>query len=221
MSVFSLLTDVHRLPRRVVVIDVFRSSNTVIELLARGAARVIPVAEIVEARTLVAADPNRLLLGERNGERLPGCDGDNSPTQNLSGLNGATVVLTTSGGTRCIAACGREREIWMGSFANGKALVHRLLREGADDVGFWAVGVAGKTVAEEDEYCAAWMEQLWQGELPQAAASLREGLLSTPGAERLRKLNQHADLEYCCVFDCRSVTPKLVRGGDDLWGFVP
>lgn len=220
MSVYSLLEDARRLPRRVVVIDVFRSSNTVIELLSRGAARVIPVAEIGEARAIVAANPGCLLLGERNGERLPGCDGDNSPTQQLPGLDGATVALTTSGGTRCIASCGRGREIWMGSFANGRALVHRLLAEGADDVGFWAVGVAGEISAAEDELCAAWMDGLWRGSR-QEAEPLRERLLGCDGAGRLRDLGQHADLEYCCLFDSRTVTPKLVRGDDDLWGFVP
>lgn len=218
MTVLSLVADAPRLPGRVVVIDVFRSSNTIIELLARGASRVVAVGEVDKAQELKRTRPGMLLLGERKGVRLSGCDGDNSPTQDLGDIKGAEVALTTSGGTRCISACGPDRELWIGSFANAGTLIARLREAGSAEVGFWAVGVAGEQPAEEDELCAAYLDALWSGEAPDFGTILPE-LSASPGAARLRELGQFADLEYCCQLDTRTVTP-LRPSGDTVGGFI-
>ena len=63
--------------------------------LGAGAARVVPVEGIDEARALKAAHPDWLLVGERHGRRLPGFDCGNSPTEVLAvpDLAGRTLVV--------------------------------------------------------------------------------------------------------------------------------
>ena len=65
-----------------VVIDVLRASTTIVTALAHGAARVVPVAEVDEARRrAVAIEGSVVLGGERGGLRIPGFDLGNSPRE--------------------------------------------------------------------------------------------------------------------------------------------
>ncbi len=220
MSVCRTLADVAKLPETVVVIDVFRSSNTVLAVLAMGAERVVTVEGIDQARALKQANPSWLLLGERGGRRLPDTDGDNSPAQVLPDFAGATVILTTSGGTRCIEACGPEQSVYLGSFANSASLVEVLKRNAAgSDVGFWAVGVRGEEPAEEDDLCADYLDALWRGD-PADFEAIRLALLSCPGADRLRRFGQEADLAFCAALDSHDVVPRRVPFDNGLWCLV-
>ena len=84
-----------------VVIDVLRASTTMITAVANGAARVIPVADVAEARRIAAeAGPTALLGGERGGVRIAGFDLGNSPLEyRRAGVAGRTLVITTTNGT--------------------------------------------------------------------------------------------------------------------------
>jgi 2-phosphosulfolactate phosphatase len=88
-----------------VVIDVLRSTTTIIHALAAGCKDVRICAEVAEARA--AADEMRagrvLLGGERGGRPLPGFDLSNSPAElTPSRCKGCTLVLTTTNGTRAL-----------------------------------------------------------------------------------------------------------------------
>ena len=111
----------------VLIIDVFRSSNTIIELLNKGARAIIPVIETDTAFQLKEKNPDYLLFGERNGIMVEGFDGDNSPAQNIAkSVEGMIVVLTTSGGTRCINACNDSCDVIIASFANAYSVIKYL-----------------------------------------------------------------------------------------------
>jgi len=65
-----------------VVIDVLRASTTMITALAHGAAGIVPVADVDEARRLAGElGPRVVLGGERGGLRIPGFDLGNSPRE--------------------------------------------------------------------------------------------------------------------------------------------
>lgn len=218
MTVCSTLTDAGRLDDTVVVIDVFRSSNTIIALLANGASRVVPVKSVDEARALKRDHPDWLLLAERKGVRLPDTDGDNSPANTPTSLAGRTVILTTSGGTKCIAACCPQQKVYVGSFANAAALTADLRRTGGKATSFWAVGRAGEWPAEEDEECARYLDGLWNGSAP-AFDAIRSGIEGCPGADRLRGLGQHQDLAFCLALNSHALVPRRVPFQQDLWCF--
>lgn len=202
--ILNTLKDRSRLPSRVVILDVFRSSNTIIQLLQQGAADVIAVEDEAEARAYRARGYRA--YGERGGRRLAGFDGDNSPTGVEPAVRGESVVLTTSGGTRCINACPPHSELFIGSFANAAALLRHLHQSGTGAVGFWAVGVAGTRDADEDLLCARYLEAGYAGH-PADFDAVHEQLLGCPGAARLRELDQHDDLDFCTRLDSHDVVP--------------
>jgi 2-phosphosulfolactate phosphatase len=61
-----------------VIIDVFRAFSVTYYVYANGIERIIPVAEVEQARQIKAWHPDYALIGERNGRRLPGFDYGNS-----------------------------------------------------------------------------------------------------------------------------------------------
>ena len=88
------------------IVDVLRASSTIIAVLARGAEKVIPVEDETEALRL-GKDLKAITIGERHGIKIEGFDHGNSPTEMLGlDLEGKTVVITTTNGTRVMVEGG-------------------------------------------------------------------------------------------------------------------
>lgn len=109
-----------------VVFDVLRATSTIVTALGNGAAAILPVAEIPEALAVRRKQPDVLLAGERNGLRIPAdltgsvpFDLGNSPRE-FSRLivEGKTIVITTTNGTRALRACSPAALVLIGSFLN-------------------------------------------------------------------------------------------------------
>lgn len=98
--------------RSVVVIDVLRATTTIVNAMVNGALKVIPVAEVDDAITVMAArldGRESVIAGERNALPLPGFDLGNSPEEFTSEkVRGKSVVITTTNGTSR-AAGGAQR----------------------------------------------------------------------------------------------------------------
>ena len=122
-----------------VVFDVFRATSTVVTALANGAAKVIPVSEIPEAIALRQRYPEVSLAGERDGFRIGanltgGLDFDfgNSPREfTREKIQGRTIVLSTTNGSRAIRACGSATAVLICSFLNLDATAQFLRRHPA------------------------------------------------------------------------------------------
>jgi 2-phosphosulfolactate phosphatase len=112
-----------------VVIDVLRSTTTIVHALAAGSKAVRICAEVEEAR-IVAGDmrAGRVILGgERQGQRLPGFDLGNSPGEYTAKLcKGCTVVLTTSNGTRALLGAAEADRVLAAAFVNYSAVCEQL-----------------------------------------------------------------------------------------------
>ena len=65
----------------VVIIDVFRAFSVACYCLAQAPQQIIAVGAIEQALELKSARPETLLIGEREGKKLPGFDFGNSPTE--------------------------------------------------------------------------------------------------------------------------------------------
>ncbi|MFH0809484.1 MAG: 2-phosphosulfolactate phosphatase [Pseudomonadota bacterium] len=205
-----------------VVIDVFRASNTVMSLLSRGPHCIIPVACLSVANLVKQENPDYILIGERGGKTLEGFDHDNSPTAVLGlDLAGRTVILATSAGSKVIAHARLTDEVIVASFANARAVADYVRVARPEQATILVAGHNGETEAEEDEACAAYIGALIRGEEPEDFwGRVRERLLRSPGAERLRSLGQEADLEYCLRLDCTDIVPRASKGLG-LWRFRP
>jgi 2-phosphosulfolactate phosphatase len=231
-----------------VVIDVLRASTTIITALANGAARVRPVADVAEARTLAAAlGPDTLLGGERGGVRIDGFDLGNSPAEYARDrVAGRSIVITTTNGTAALAACRGAREILVGALVNRSAVAAAVRRlataAGVADVHLVCAGTDGEVTAEDVLAAGAILDAALRDD-PAAdtdgparaaldafrravqTADPRAALVAefrrAPGGANLVALGMEADLPACAALDAIAVVPRLHATGGWLTEMVP
>ncbi|MCB2186622.1 MAG: 2-phosphosulfolactate phosphatase [Deltaproteobacteria bacterium] len=207
-----LVTDHHALEELrgvVVILDIFRAGHTILALLGAGAGAVIPLADLDQARELKLQNPGWLLLGERGGVPPAGFDGDNSPAWAASQeLSGRTAILTTSAGTQAVHRLAAAEHVLFGSFAGAGALVTAVQRLAPRQVHLLPMGEAAKAPAFEDDAAAAYLAAALTGAPPEFQL-LRPLLLDCPGAARLKRLGQDADLAFCTTLNSHNLVPRV------------
>ncbi|HMP95093.1 MAG TPA: 2-phosphosulfolactate phosphatase, partial [Phnomibacter sp.] len=113
-------------------IDVFRATSTIAGILHNGAEKVIPV-DSVEGAIELGNELGAITAGERDGKIAPGLQHGNSPLEYpRSFVEGRTVVLTTTNGTRLLhmALKNGATQVVTGAFANLSAVCEHLLLQG-------------------------------------------------------------------------------------------
>src|SRR5262249_4647196 len=112
------------------VIDVLRASTTIVHAPAAGAPAVGPRAGIQGARERAAAwgAVGKVVLGgERGGKPIQGFDRGNSPKEyTAAACKKATVVLTTSNGTRALLRAAEAERVLVAAFVNFSAVCEQL-----------------------------------------------------------------------------------------------
>ena len=168
----------------VVIIDVFRAFSVACYAFDRGAARIIPVAEIDEALAWRARDPSVLLIGEREGKPLEGFDFGNSPTEiSKADLAGRTLVHTTHAGTQGVHNAVQARRVLAGSLVNAAATARYIRELQPDEVSLVRMGHEASRRTDEDDVCAAYLEALLLGQSFDAKA-IPSMLAASPCAQR-------------------------------------
>ena len=196
-----------------VVIDVFRASNTIISLLGAGAKEVFLLADIEKARPLKARYPERPLLGERGGITPDDFDGGNSPANAGSLIApGASPILTTSAGTQAIARLRAADTIVFASFANATAVAETIRRRRPSSVTTAAHGAGGARAGAGGRRGRGVDRRSASTGRSQDFVEVRRRLLECDGAARLRRLGQDDDLAFCTELDTRSLVPVVVPG---------
>lgn len=200
-----------------IVVDVLRATSTIAQALASGYSRVLCCSEIDEARALRAERGEGLLAGERKCVKIPGFDLGNSPREFGEPL-GETVVLTTTNGTRALAAAAQRCELVLaGALVNLGAVVVTA-REAGGDVVIVCAGVLGR-FAMDDAYVAGRLVEELAGEptdAAEAAARLRatfpcagEGLRASQSARNLVEAGLEADIDWCARESMLAVVPRV------------
>lgn len=148
-----------------VIIDVFRAFSVEAYIMDSGAEKLMPVGDAALAYAYKASHPDAILIGEREGAILPGFDYGNSPSQ-IAGadFSGKTVIHTTSAGTQGIANALHAREILTGSLVNAKAIARYIAESEPQDVSLVAMGLMGRSHAQEDDLCARYIRSLLLGD---------------------------------------------------------
>lgn len=169
-----------------VVYDVLRATSSMVTALANGAREIIPVCEVAEAVALRQARPDLLLAGERDGVRilrnLTGSvdfDLGNSPREfTRERVDGRSIAMTTTNGTRALQACRGARRVLVGSFLNLGAVAAWLARERVADLLVVCSGTHEEAAYEDvlgaGALCDAVWEQFSSGPVADSAQMARE-----------------------------------------------
>ena len=168
IEVYHLLEGAKQADGLVVVIDVFRAFSMECYLYALGAGEIRPVGSIEDTFAWKEKDAECILVGERHGRRIEGCDLGNSPSSiRPEIIRGKRVIHTTSAGTQGVTNAVHADEIITGSFVNAKAIARYIQKELPRKVSLVCMGKEGTAPAEEDELCAVYMQGLLTGaEIP-------------------------------------------------------
>ncbi len=225
-----------------VVIDVLRASSSIVTLLDRGAATVVPAESIEAAVALHERLPDHLLCGERGGLPPAGFDYGNSPAEfSRLDLAGKGVILATSNGTRLLTTLASAPAVLVGALLNRSAAARAALRlarnRRLDITVCCSAAFSGSNFVLEDALgAAAVVDAAYDAEpsiqlsdaarfardaFRTAASDIGAAVASAYHAQELTEAGLGADIAYCARLDISSVAPILERGEDGVARIVP
>ncbi|MGL5243589.1 MAG: 2-phosphosulfolactate phosphatase, partial [Sarcina sp.] len=132
----------------VVVIDMLRATSVITTALFNGAKKVIPTLTVEEAfekaENLKCKGEEFVLGGERQALKIDGFNFSNSPLEyTTESVQGKTVIITTTNGTRALNLCTEANKILIGAMINGKKVAQKL-KELNKDIIFINAGTNGE-----------------------------------------------------------------------------
>ena len=204
-----------------VIIDVFRAFSMECYLYALGAREVRPVGSLEETFRWKEKDPECVLVGERHGKRVEGCDLGNSPSSiNPEFIRGRRIIHTTSAGTQGITGAVHAEEIVTGSFVNAQAIARYIREKAPEKVTLVCMGKEGLAPAEEDELCAVYLRELLKGSampgIDGQLKALRDGGGSHFFDAALQDIFPEKDFWMCIDRDRFDFVLRIRQDGDGL-----
>ncbi|MET0534202.1 MAG: 2-phosphosulfolactate phosphatase [Steroidobacter sp.] len=170
-----------------IVIDVFRAFSVAAYAFSRGAATIIPIASIDDARELKRQHPDWLLIGERHAKPLPGFDCGNSPADlEKLDLAGRTLIHTTHSGTQGLTSAHQADEVITGALVNAAAIVRYLQAKQPAIVTIVRMGHEARENCDEDDICAELLRSRLVGEPSMIGPTegIRERLRTASSAQK-------------------------------------
>ena len=209
----------------VVVIDVLRATTAICVAFEYGIKSIIPVPTLEDA--LEYKKKGFLVGAERKGQIVEGFDFGNSPYSYMKDeFKGKDVVLTTTNGTKSIAAAKDADTLVIGALVNVDVLTTWLIKQNKntlclcsgwqdkfnleDTICAGAISEAlintGNFTSIEDSSIAAKYLYL------SAKDNFMGYLKSSSHRRRLRNLNLNEDIKYCLTPNKTKVIPILKDG---------
>ncbi len=208
----------------VVIIDIFRATSTISAALDNGAKCVIPVASVEECIELGVQIDNSITAGERDGKVAEGLQHGNSPLEYpRSFIEGKTLVLTTTNGTRLLHMIEGASEIVIGSFLNLDVVCGYLVDKGQNvllacaswkdrfnlEDTLFAGAVVYKTMGSFEMNCDSARAARHLYMAIEGKGHLIEFLRDSSHYLRLSKFGLERDMEYCVTPNLHPVLPVL------------
>jgi 2-phosphosulfolactate phosphatase len=209
----------------VVVIDVVRSTTTIVEALANGAHEIYPTVSTEEAVKLAQSlgRDDTLLCGERKSQKVEGFDLGNSPGDfTRDAVEGKRLVMSTTNGTRAFSLGHESARVIACAFTNLSAVAEEVAA--VDDVVILCAGREGR-FSMADALCAghliARILDVSEGDhelddASQAAEALASRqpstrfLSATAGGKALAEVGLEGDLEICTDIDRHDFVAEMV-----------
>jgi 2-phosphosulfolactate phosphatase len=209
----------------VVIIDVLRASSAICTAFANGAASIIPVSEIEEAK--IYKSKGYLVAAERDGFILDFADFGNSPFNfTKEKVQGKTIVYSTTNGTSLINLTRASYMTVIGSFLNIGALTKWLIKQNRN-VLLICAGWKNRFNIEDTVCAGAIAEILMVGNVfrtvcDSTIASIDLWKLASPdlpgyidkAAQRSRLRDKNLDdcIEFCLTPDFTDKIPVMKNG---------
>ena len=223
IQILELIEGAKRAEGLTVIIDVFRAFTTECYCFAGGAEKSYPVGDMADAFAMKREHPDWVLLGERGGAKVEGCDLGNSPWDAMNyDFQGRTMIHSTSAGTQGIvnAAKANATEIVTGSLVNALAVCEYIRAANPATVSIVAMGKAGIESVPEDLLAANYMKALLEGD---RSYDIAAGIayLKDHGAEqffdpKLAHIFPREDYPLCVDVNRFDFVLKVSREGDAL-----
>jgi 2-phosphosulfolactate phosphatase len=143
--------------KNIVVIDVLRTSTTMITGLANGAKEIIPTEDAGTAGMMGRnSDGHSLLCGEKNGKIIPGFNLGNSVKEySKEKVNGKTLIFCTTNGTPAMAKAKFAANCVIAGFTNISRVAEYIMNLNEDFI-ILCAGKSGE-FSLEDTVCAGML----------------------------------------------------------------
>jgi len=209
-----------------IVIDVLRCTSSMINALANGARRIIPVKTVREAYQLNSEHPEYLLAGERGGTKPKGFNFGNSPLEfTREKVQGKTLIFTTTSGTAALIRCRTAKSVLIASFLNVSSVASKAIKIASNEEREISIVPSGQRghFSLEDFLCGgAIVEKLIENDVilsdsafasllsfQRAKDSLLDQIMKGEHAQSLVKLGFEEDVKFCCQIDVFDTAPSL------------
>src|SRR3954468_5180773 len=151
--------DSVRIPGKVVVVlDILFATTTMVTALAHGAIEIVPVLDEAAARGFAKdlAPDSFVLAGELYAETLRGF-AHPAPLSLLEhGVEGKTVVYSTTNGTVAMTQAAAASRVYCGALLNARAIVERIVEQHASQTVLIVCSGSGNNFNFEDFYGAGY-----------------------------------------------------------------
>lgn len=189
-----------------IIIDVFRAFTVEPVIINNGAKKLIVIGDKQIAYDLKKENNEYILIGERDGIKLPGFDYGNSPSQiKKVDFTNKVVVHTTSCGTQGIVNSINAKEIITGSLVNISAIVKYINNKNYNDVSIVSMAKPGEEPSQEDQLCAEYIKAKLENKSNDKFNDRILNLKNTSGAKffdnTLQKIFPKEDFYLCTDID--------------------
>jgi 2-phosphosulfolactate phosphatase len=219
--------DSVRVPGKVVIVlDILFATTTMVTALAHGAKEVIPVLDEAAARTQAQGLEKGLyvLAGELYAETLPGF-AHPAPLALLEhGIEGKTLIYSTTNGTVAMMQPARAARVYCGALLNARALAAHILARHPRETVLIVCSGSGNNFNFEDFYGAGYFVECFleqERDLSDAAkaalalyrhAKAPEALLDCRVGRMMAARGLAREVEFACRRDAFPVVPVLEEG---------
>jgi 2-phosphosulfolactate phosphatase len=222
--------DSVRIPGKVVVVlDILFATTTMVTALAHGATEIVPVLDEAAARAYGKDLPSDsfVLAGELYAQTLRGF-AHPAPLSLLEhGVQGKTVVYSTTNGTVAMTQAGSAARVYCGALLNARAIVERIVGQHSRETVLIVCSGSGNNFNFEDFYGAGYFverfDELLGGtaDFSDAAQAARmvyrnarapQALLDCRVGRMMVARGLAREVEFACRLDAFPVVPALEQG---------
>jgi 2-phosphosulfolactate phosphatase len=217
--------DTVRVPGKVIIVlDILFATTTMVTALAHGATEVLPVLDEAAARAQAAALPadSFVLAGELYAQTLPGFAHPAPLSLLRHGVEGKTLVYSTTNGTVAMTQCAGAARVYCGSLLNVGAIVSRVLREHPRETVLIVCSGSGNNFNLEDFYGAGCFVERFAAALGPAADFSDAARAARAMYQRLRAADALVDCRVGRMMVSRGLREEVeFAGREDAFAVVP